>query len=191
MLDGLRLPGINSLAKMLRDVHDFPKKGIVFKDITPLLGDSAALSLAVEFLTQPFRDQHVDFVVGAESRGFIFGTAVARNLSAGFVPIRKPGKLPYKTRRVEYQLEYGSDALEIHEDAIRPGARVLMIDDLLATGGTMVAACDLIRALKGQIVGVAVLIELCALRGRDKFPGLPVHSVIKIPSQDKEVASDF
>jgi adenine phosphoribosyltransferase len=190
-LDGLRLTGIDSLARMLRDVQDFPKPGIVFKDITPLLADSAALSLAVEFLTQPFRDQHVDVVVGAESRGFIFGTAVARNLSAGFIPIRKPGKLPCKTRRMEYALEYGTDALEMHEDAFQAGARVLMIDDLLATGGTMAACCDLVRSLGGNIVGVAFLIELCFLNGRKRFTGLPVHSVIKIDPTDKKVTTDF
>ena len=187
----LPIPNVEGLAKMLRDVHDFPKKGIVFKDITPLLSDSVALSLAVEFLTQPFRDQHIDVVVGAESRGFIFGTAVARNLSAGFVPIRKPGKLPAKTRRVEYKLEYGMDAMEIHEDAIWHGAKVLMIDDLLATGGTMVACCDLVKSLGGEIAGVAFLIELCFLKGRDRFNGLPIHSVIKIEGPGGEVTSDF
>ncbi|HKQ49034.1 MAG TPA: adenine phosphoribosyltransferase [Phycisphaerae bacterium] len=187
----LPIPNVEGLARMLRDVHDFPKKGIVFKDITPLLSDSAALSLAVEFLTQPFRDQHIDVVVGAESRGFIFGTAVARNLSAGFVPIRKPGKLPAKTRRVEYKLEYGTDAMEIHEDAVWPGAKVLMIDDLLATGGTMVACCDLVRSLGGEIAGVAFLIELCFLKGRDRFNGVPIHSVIKIEDAAGKVTSDF
>jgi adenine phosphoribosyltransferase len=187
----LQLPDVASLARKLRDIKDFPKPGIVFKDVTPLLADSAALSLAVEFLTQPFRSQHIDKVVGAESRGFIFGTAVARNLSAGFVPIRKPGKLPFRTRRMSYQLEYGTDSLEIHEDAIKPGEKVLMIDDLLATGGTMVACCDLVRELKGEIAGVAVLIELCFLNGRKKFPGLNVHSVIKIPAEDQPVAADF
>ncbi|HUN80222.1 MAG TPA: adenine phosphoribosyltransferase [Phycisphaerae bacterium] len=189
--NNLDIPDVRSLAMKLRDIKDFPKPGIVFKDVTPLLADSAALSLAVEFLTQPFRDKHIDKVVGAESRGFIFGTAVARNLSAGFVPIRKPGKLPFKTRRMSYELEYGTDSLEIHEDAIRPKERVLMIDDLLATGGTMVACCDLVRQLKGEIVGVAVLIELCFLHGRKKFDGLPVHSVIKIPEEGVKVASDF
>lgn len=178
----LQFPTSESLTRMLRDVPDFPKKGILFKDITPILASPAALSLAVEFLTQPFRDQSVDIVVGAESRGFIFGTAVARNLSAGFVPIRKPGKLPCKTRRAEYHLEYGTDALEIHEDAIQPAMRVLMIDDLLATGGTMVASVELVRALGGEIVGAAFLIELCFLHGRDKLCGIPVHSVIKIES---------
>jgi adenine phosphoribosyltransferase len=187
----LEIPDVRSLARKLRDIKDFPKPGITFKDVTPLLGDSAALSLAVEFLTQPFRNQHIDKVVGAESRGFIFGTAVARNLSAGFVPIRKPGKLPYKTRRMSYELEYGTDSLEIHEDAIEPGERILMIDDLLATGGTMVACCDLVRELRGEIAGVAVLIELCFLEGRKKFDGLTVHSVIKVPAEGAPVASDF
>jgi len=187
----LRMPDVDSLARMLRDVPDFPKPGIVFKDITPLLACPAALSLAVEFLTQPYRTAHVDLVVGAESRGFIFGTAVARNLSAGFVPIRKPGKLPFKTRKVQYALEYGSDSMEIHEDAIPKGARVLMIDDLLATGGTMRACCDLVTSQGGNIVGVAFLIELCFLNGRERFKGLPVHSVIQIEPNGKKVTSDF
>jgi len=178
----LDLPDVQALSTMLRDVPDFPKPGILFKDITPLLACPAAISLAVELLTQPFRTGHVDIAVGAESRGFIFGTAVARNLSAGFVPIRKPGKLPCPTKRVEYDLEYGSGVLEIHRDAIRPGMRVLMIDDLLATGGTMKACCDLVRSLDAEIIGVACLIELCFLNGREKLGGLPVHSVIKVES---------
>lgn len=187
----LTIPSVDGLAKILRDIRDFPKPGIVFKDITPLLADPAALSLAVEFLTQPFRDKHVDLVVGAESRGFIFGTAVARNLSAGFVPIRKPGKLPYKTKRVEYALEYGTDAMEIHEDAISPGDSVLMIDDLLATGGTMAACCELVKSLGGNIVGVAFLIELTFLNGREKFSGMPIHSVIRIGDGKGEITTDF
>ncbi|GMU32667.1 MAG: adenine phosphoribosyltransferase [Planctomycetia bacterium] len=187
----LTIPSVDGLAKILRDIRDFPKPGIVFKDITPLLADPAALSLAVEFLTQPFRDKHVDLVVGAESRGFIFGTAVARNLSAGFVPIRKPGKLPYKTKRVEYALEYGTDAMEIHEDAISPGDSVLMIDDLLATGGTMAACCELVKSLGGNIVGVAFLIELTFLNGREKFGGMPIHSVIRIGDGKGEITTDF
>jgi len=187
----LTIPSVDGLAKILRDIDDFPKPGIVFKDITPLLSDPAALSLAVEFLTQPFRDKHVDLVVGAESRGFIFGTAVARNLSAGFVPIRKPGKLPYKTKRVEYALEYGTDAMEIHEDAISPGDSVLMIDDLLATGGTMAACCELVKSLGGNIVGVAFLIELTFLGGRERFSGLPVHSVIRIGDGKEAITTDF
>ncbi len=167
------------LCRFIRDIPDFPKTGVLFRDITPLLADAAALSLAVEYLTQPFRDQHIDVVVGAESRGFIFGTAVARNLSAGFVPIRKPGKLPSDKFAMSYQLEYGTDSLEIHADAIQPGQRVLMVDDLLATGGTMRACCDLVEKLGGQIVSVAVLIELIALEGRKLLEKWPVHAVLR------------
>ena len=176
---GLPIPDVQSLTKLIRDVPDFPKPGIVFKDITPLLASPVGLSMAVEYLTQPYRHHAVDLVVGAESRGFIFGTAVARNLSAGFVPIRKPGKLPGKIMKVEYELEYGHDSLEIIEDAIAPGGRVLMIDDLLATGGTMSACCKLVSEFDCQIVGVAFLIELCFLHGRKKLDGYPIHSVIQ------------
>jgi len=166
------------LASFIRDVPDFPKPGIIFKDITPLLSDPGALALAVEMLSQPFRGRHVDRVVGAESRGFIFGTAVAQALSAGVVPIRKPGKLPAETRQARYELEYGTDSMEIHLDAVRPGERVVMIDDLLATGGTMKACCDLVSELGGEIVGVAVLIELAFLNGRQKLQGYDLRSII-------------
>lgn len=166
------------LRRLIRDIPDFPKPGVVFKDITPLLRDEAGLSMAVEFLTQPFRAQHIDVVVGAESRGFIFGTAVARNLSAGFVPIRKPGKLPSRTRSEEYALEYGKDKVEIHEDAIRHGDRVLMVDDVLATGGTMAACCRLVESLGGNIVGTAFLLELVFLGGRKQIGTYPVYSVL-------------
>jgi adenine phosphoribosyltransferase len=175
----LTIASAEDLKKRIRDIHDFPKKGIVFKDITPLLADPTALSMAVEFLTQPYRNAGIELVIGAESRGFIFATAVARNLSAGFVPIRKPGKLPSKTHAASYELEYGSDSLEIHLDAIHPGARVLMIDDLLATGGTMAACCNLVESLKGHIVGVAFLIELAFLNGREKLSKYPIHRVIQ------------
>jgi adenine phosphoribosyltransferase len=171
-------PCAAELVKLIRDVPDFPKPGIVFRDITPLLRDPAGLSLAVEFLTQPYRNKHIDIVVGAESRGFIFGTAVARNLSAGFVPIRKPGKLPGAKKSLTYDLEYGTDTLEIHADAVTPGQRVLMVDDLLATGGTMRACCELVEQLGGNIISVAFLIELAGLRGRDKLPKWQVHSVL-------------
>ena len=171
-------PGTAELAGLIRDVPDFPKPGILFRDITPLLQDPAGLSLAVEFLTQPYRARHVDLVVGAESRGFIFGTAVARNLSAGFVPIRKPGKLPTTKKSATYDLEYGTDTLDIHVDAVRPGQRVLMVDDLLATGGTMRACCDLVEELGGEIVGIAFLIELADLAGRDKLDKWDIHSVL-------------
>ncbi|NLX14222.1 MAG: adenine phosphoribosyltransferase [Phycisphaerales bacterium] len=173
------VPGAAVLDRMIRDIPDFPKPGILFRDITPLLQDPAGLSLAVEFLTQPFRDKHIDVVVGAESRGFIFGTAVARNLSAGFVPVRKPGKLPAAKRSVTYDLEYGTDTLEIHADAIRPGQRVLMVDDLLATGGTMQACCELVEQLGGTIIAVAFLIELSGLDGRSRLTRWDVHSVLK------------
>jgi adenine phosphoribosyltransferase len=171
--------GVEPLRRLIRDVPDYPKPGIVFKDITPLLADPAGLSLAVELLTQPFRSQHIDLVVGAESRGFIFGTAVARNLSAGFIPIRKPGKLPCETLSAEYELEYGTDTLEMHTDALSGARNVLMVDDLLATGGTMAASCDLVEKLGGQIIGVTVLIELTFLNGRDKLKRYPLHSVIR------------
>ena len=169
---------LTKLRELIRDIPDFPRPGVVFKDITPLLANPAGLSLAVEYLTQPFRHERVDLVTGAESRGFIFGTAVARNLSAGFVPIRKPGRLPAETHSEEYVLEYGKDAVEIHKDAIQPGDRVLMVDDLLATGGTMAACCRLVSSLGGNIVGIAVLIELAYLNGRSQLRDHPVHSIL-------------
>ena len=154
-----------SLTALIRDIPDFPKPGIRFKDITPLLSDPSGLSLAVELMANPWRDHRPDLVVGAESRGFIFGTALAQSLSCGFVPVRKPGKLPYETVSVEYELEYGTDTLEMHKDAITPGQKVLLVDDLIATGGTAKAACDLIERLGGQVLGLVVLIELEELKG--------------------------
>ena len=171
-------PSTVNLRRLIRDVADFPKPGIVFKDITPLLADPAGLTLAVELMAQPFRSAEVGAVVGAESRGFIFGTAVANALSVGFVPIRKPGKLPHKVVRREYALEYGTGALEIHEDGLRAGQRVLVVDDLLATGGTLEACCKLVCELRATIVGVAVLIELQDLGGRQRLGDLDVHSVL-------------
>jgi len=169
------------LAKYLRDVPDFPKQGIIFKDITPLLGNREALTAAADQLAEPFRQSGVEYVVGIESRGFIFGPMLADRLGAGFVPVRKSGKLPAETVSETYDLEYGSDTVEIHADAIPPGAKVLMIDDLLATGGTMAAACRLVRKVGGEIVGVAFLVELCFLSGRDKLDGCEVLSLIKVP----------
>jgi adenine phosphoribosyltransferase len=157
------------LTDHIRDVPDFPKPGILFKDITPLLRNPAALAMAVEVMANPWRDTPIDLVCGAESRGFIFGTAIAQALSVGFVPIRKPHKLPYEKHAIEYGLEYGTDTLEIHTDAVRPGEKVLMVDDLLATGGTMRACCDLIEKLGGTVVGISVLIELSDLPGREKL----------------------
>lgn len=176
--DRWRVSQAADLRRLIRDVPDYPKPGVLFKDITPLLADAAGLALAVELLVQPFRGRHVDVVVGAESRGFIFGTAVATALSAGFVPVRKPGKLPAETRRFNYALEYGTDVLEMHVDALRPGQRVLIVDDLLATGGTLAACCGLVQAGGGEIEGVGVLIELVELGGRKRLAGHPVFSVI-------------
>lgn len=169
------------LLRLIRDVPDWPKPGIVFKDITPMLRDPSGLALAVEQMANPFRGMGIDLVAGAESRGFIFGTAIAQALSAGFIPIRKPNKLPFNTHSVAYDLEYGTDTLEIHTDAVHAGQKVLMVDDLLATGGTMKACCDLIQTLGGQIVGVTVLIELTFLDGRRTIaPYDDIHAVIRV-----------
>lgn len=171
---------VERLKSLIRDVPDFPKPGIIFKDFTPLIRDPAGLALAVELMANPYRGKKVDLVVGAESRGFIFGIALAQSLSAGFVPVRKPGKLPWKRHKLTYDLEYGSDSMEIHEDAIQPGQRVLLADDLLATGGTMRACCDLMRTMNATIVGITVLIELLFLKGRDRLAEFSdVHSVLK------------
>jgi adenine phosphoribosyltransferase len=169
----------DNLRALIRDIPDFPKPGIVFKDITPLLADAAGLAMAVEIMANPFRHDRVDLVVGAESRGFIFGTAIAQALSCGFVPIRKPGKLPAQTVQASYDLEYGSDVLEVHVDAIKPGQRVLMVDDLLATGGTMSACIDLVRGLGADIIATAFLIELTFLEGRQKLGDVPIHAAIQ------------
>ncbi|MEE9293522.1 MAG: adenine phosphoribosyltransferase [Phycisphaerae bacterium] len=166
------------LRQLIRDIPDFPKPGVLFKDITPLLRDAVGLSLAIEFLTQPYVDQKIDVVSGPESRGFIFASAVAKNLSAGFVPIRKPGRLPYKVTQKEYQLEYGTDKVEMHVDAIGKGDRVLLVDDLLATGGTIQACSELVRSLGGTVVGAAFLIELDVLRGRERLDHVPVYTVL-------------
>ncbi|MBL0921613.1 MAG: adenine phosphoribosyltransferase [Phycisphaerales bacterium] len=172
---------MEQLLTLIRDVPNFPKPGIVFKDITPLLADPPGLALAVELMANPFRGRKVDVVIGAESRGFIFGIAVAQALSAGFVPVRKPGKLPRPTHAFEYALEYGTDRLEIHQDAVRPGQRVLIVDDLIATGGTLGACLGMVRRLGGELVGVSVLIELTALNGRAALPdpGL-LHAALRL-----------
>jgi adenine phosphoribosyltransferase len=167
------------LKRLIRDIPDFPKPGILFRDITPLLSDPAALALSIELLANPYRGKNIDLVVGAESRGFIFGTAVACALSAGFVLVRKPGKLPHQRIAMSYDLEYGKDVLEMHADAILADQRVLVVDDLLATGGTMKACCDLVLKLKGKVCGIAVLIELAGLSGRDRVKPFDVHSILK------------
>ncbi|NLK40509.1 MAG: adenine phosphoribosyltransferase [Planctomycetes bacterium] len=166
------------LKRFIRDIPDFPEPGILFRDITPLLADKDALKTAIEALAKPFRQDRVQAVAAVEARGFIFGSAVARALDAGFVPIRKQGKLPWQTAQLHYELEYGEDTIEVHRDAIRPGMRVLMIDDLLATGGTMVAACKLMEMLEADIVGLTFLVELSDLAGRDRLKPYRIHSVI-------------
>ncbi len=182
-MDHLEQFHVSKLRELIRDVSDFPKPGIVFKDITPLLAHPAGFALAVEYMTQPFRHVQVDLVAAAESRGFIFGTALARNLSAGFVPIRKPGKLPHAKHAEEYALEYGVDRVEVHKDAIQPGDRVLMVDDVLATGGTMGACCRLVRALGGEVIGISVLIELAFLNGRSQLREYPLHTILRYDTE--------
>ena len=167
------------LKDRIRDIPDFPKEGIIFKDITTLLKDGDAFKKSVNLLAGKFRKERIDYVVGVEARGFIFGGALAYKLGAGFVPVRKKGKLPAKTKSITYELEYGNDVLEIHEDALGPDTRVLIVDDLLATGGTIAAVCDLVKSQKATIAGVAFLVELKFLRGIEKLKDLPVYSVIK------------
>jgi adenine phosphoribosyltransferase len=174
----MRNMNVADLRAKIRDIKDFPTEGILFKDITTLLKDGPAWRFAVDALASHYQKDRVDVVVGVESRGFIFGGAIAHQLRAGFVPVRKLGKLPAKTISVEYELEYGRDALAMHEDAIQPGQRVLAVDDLLATGGTMAATLRLIEQLGGKVVGVAFMIELAFLGGRDKLKAYPVHSLI-------------
>ncbi len=171
------------LKAKIRNVQDFPKPGIGFKDITTLIKDGPAFQAAVAAMGQPFDPQGIDVIVGIESRGFIFASALAYQWGKGFVPVRKPGKLPAATLKETYSLEYGTDAVEIHQDAILPQQRVLVVDDLLATGGTVAAACRLIERLRGQIVGISFLIELTFLRGIEKLQPYPVHSVIKFDQE--------
>ncbi|MCW2986581.1 MAG: adenine phosphoribosyltransferase [Conexibacter sp.] len=167
------------IASFVRDIPDFPKPGIVFKDITPVLADARALDAAVTQLADFARPLEVDVVVGAEARGFLLGAALARELGAGFVLARKPGKLPHQTVRAEYLLEYGTDALELHSDAVASGARVLVHDDLLATGGTARALCELVEQLDGTVVGCAFLIELAFLNGRQRLSQYDVFSLLR------------
>ncbi len=169
---------ISELRAKIRDIKDFPTEGILFKDITTLLKDGPAFRFVIDHLASRYVDARVDVVLGVESRGFIFGGALAHQLNCGFVPVRKLGKLPGKTVEVEYELEYGRDALAIHEDAIRAGQRVLAVDDLLATGGTMAATLRLVELLGGVVVGVAFMIELAFLHGREKLRNHPLHSLI-------------
>ena len=170
---------MDHLKEKIRHVPDFPKAGILFYDITTLLQEPAGLRAAIDSLATPFENQGVDIVVGIESRGFIFGSAVADRIGAGFTLVRKPGKLPSKTVRVTYELEYGTDALEIHDDAVKQGQSVVIVDDLLATGGTARATVDLVRRLGGRVLALAFLIELVGLNGRQRLSGERIHTVLK------------
>ena len=170
---------VETLRAQIREIPDFPKPGILFYDITTLLKDPAAFKESIDLLIEPFQDTRIDAVVGMESRGFIFSAPMAYRLDAGFVPVRKLGKLPAETVSVEYALEYGTNTLEIHKDAILPGQRVLIVDDLLATGGTVLGTIELVEQLKGEVVGLAFLVELLFLKGRDRLSEHQTHSVIQ------------
>lgn len=167
------------LRSKIRDIPDFPQKGIIFRDITTLLSDPKAFNKSIDLLGERYKDKKIDAVVGIEARGFIIGAALAYKLNAGFIPIRKPGKLPYKTYSMTYDLEYGTDQIEIHQDAMKAGQRVLVADDLLATGGTIKAAADLVKKLNVEIAEIAFLIELTFLKGRDKLGGYNIYSLIQ------------
>jgi len=167
------------IKKAIRDIPDFPKKGILFRDITPLLLDPRALRQSIQHIADAYRGKGIDVVVGAESRGFIFAVPIALELNVGFVLIRKPGKLPHETVSARYELESGTDTLQIHRDAIRRGQKVLLVDDLLATGGTMAACCRLVEQLGGTVAGCAFVIELAFLKGREKLNGHPVTSLVR------------
>lgn len=167
------------LKDYIRSIPGFPKPGILFRDITPLLANRRAFKTAINRLSAKYKNKQIDVVVAAEARGFIFGAAIAGRLNAGFVPVRKKGKLPAKVHAAQYSLEYGTDSFEMHQDAFSPGARVLIVDDLLATGGTVAAIVELVKQLRANIAGICFLIELTDLRGRAKLPGLPIYSLIK------------
>jgi len=173
---------MTDLKSLIREIPDYPKPGILFYDLTTLLQDGKGFHSLVEQLCDHYRQQEIDIVAGIEARGFIFAPALAFRLGAGFVPVRKPKKLPWKTTAVTYQLEYGSDQLEIHQDAVKKGQRVLLCDDLLATGGTAAAAIQLVRQSGGEVVGAAFAVELNFLHGRQKLPGVDVFSLLKYDS---------
>ena len=173
---------MDDLKKLIREIPEYPKPGILFYDLTTLLQDPRGFHLLVDRLCEHYNGKKVDTVIGIEARGFIFAPALAYRLDAGFVPVRKPKKLPWKTASVTYDLEYGSDQLEIHQDAVRPGQKVLLSDDLLATGGTAAAAVNLVRQLGGEVVGAAFAVELNFLKGRAKLPGIDVFSLLKYDS---------
>lgn len=168
-----------NLKSLIRDVRDFPKPGIVFRDVTTLLRDHQALSYVIDRFSQFYSAQEIDYIVAIESRGFILGSPLAYHLGAGFVPVRKPGKLPADVHVVEYDLEYGADQLEVHKDAMLPGSNVLIVDDLIATGGTAAATAELLNKLGCEILGYAFIVELLELQGRHKLPDAPVNSIVQ------------
>lgn len=175
----------SDLKKSIRTIPDFPKPGINFRDITTLLKNKDAFKKSVTMLAKKYRQENIDYVVAVEARGFILGGALAYKLGAGFIPVRKKGKLPGKTQGVTYSLEYGTDTLEIHEDALALGSKVLIVDDLLATGGTVKAVCDLVKKMQGKIAGIAFLIELTDLKGKEKLREYPLYSIIKFKESEK------
>lgn len=170
---------MSKLETLVRDIPDFPEEGVVFKDITPVLGDPDAFNALIDAMSQPFQDQGITKVAGIEARGFTLATPVADRIGAGFIPLRKPGKLPYQTVKEEYQLEYGTDALEVHTDAVSPGERVLLVDDVIATGGTAKAAIQLLRNVGADVVGLSVFIELVFLGGASKIDSVPLHALLR------------
>ncbi len=174
------------LHDFVRDIPDYPKPGILYRDITPLLANAQALALATNLMAEPFLDAKIDLIAAAEARGFIFASPMAMKLNAGFIPIRKPGKLPYELRSFKYDLEYGSDELQIHIDSIKPGQRVLLVDDLLATGGTMEACCRLLEQAEAEIVGCSFLIHLAALGGEARLSPYHSTSVLRFDADDME-----
>jgi adenine phosphoribosyltransferase len=172
-------PRATLLRARIRDIPDFPKPGILFRDLTPLMGDGAAMRTTIEMLVEKIAPHRADTIVAIESRGFIFGAPVAVEMGIGFAPVRKPGKLPWRTTKRTYDLEYGTDSLEMHADAVVQGTRVVIVDDLLATGGTAAATAELVRAQGGQVVAMAFVVELELLRGRDRLPSVPVDALIR------------
>ncbi|MGB2705289.1 MAG: adenine phosphoribosyltransferase [Candidatus Omnitrophota bacterium] len=171
------------LKKIIRNIPDFPKKGIVFRDITPLIGEEEAFAYVIDEFAKRYKDKKIDYIVSVESRGFIFGAALAYVIGAGLIPVRKKGKLPHETHEVTYDLEYGKDTLQIHKDALEKGKNVLILDDLLATGGTTCATIDLVNKLGGKVIEAAFVIELEFLKGREKIKDVPIFSLVKY---DKE-----
>jgi adenine phosphoribosyltransferase len=170
---------VSQLEDLIRDIPDFPEKGVVFKDITPVLGDAAAFRDLIDAMSGPFMDQGITKVAGIEARGFTLATPVADRIGAGFIPLRKPGKLPYETVREEYELEYGIDALEVHTDAVLDGEKVLLVDDVIATGGTAAAAVQLLRNVGADVIALSVFIELVFLGGADKIDHVPIHALLR------------